>query len=327
MKAIVYEKHERQGRLTLREVEKPVPGLGEVLVRIHCASLNALDYRSIRMGILPKKRIFGADIAGVVEAVGKGAGMFAVGDEVLGDLSDCGMGGFAEYAAVPERVLVHKPVHITFAQAAALPVAAITALQALRKGCIQPGQQVLLCGASGGVGTYATQLARLLGADVTALCSPKYIAQTVSLGAKRALDYRTFDFAREPDRFDLIVAINGNYSLPAYLRLLRRGGRLVVVGGALSQVFRAMIFGLFMSLGSRKITMLAAKSNADDLAQVADWVAQGKVTPVIDRSYPLAETCEALRYLEQEHSSGKVVITVAASAKEPERESIPKNAR
>jgi NADPH:quinone reductase-like Zn-dependent oxidoreductase len=323
MKAIVYEKHARQGTLTLHEVAKPIPGAGEVLVRIGCASLNALDYRSIRMGALPKSRILGADIAGVVEAVGEGSSLFAMGDAVLGDLSGCGMGGFAEYAAVPERVLARKPAHITFAQAAALPVAAVTALQAIRnKGCIQSGQQVLICGASGGVGTYAIQLARLFGAEVTALCSQKNIAQTLSLGIEHALDYRAFDFTREQERFDVIIAINGNHPLTAYLRLLRHRGRLVVVGGALSQVFRAMLLGPFLSISARKVSLLAAKPNADDLALVADLVSQGKITPVIDRQYPLAQTGEALLYLEEEHSCGKVLITIAESAKVPENENV-----
>jgi len=312
VKAIVYEKQGRSGSLNLRDVPKPVPGPGEILVRVKNASVNALDYRSIRMGALPKSRIFGADISGMVEAVGQGASLFAVGDGVLGDISGCGMGGFAEYVAVPERALTRKPDSVTFEQAAALPVAAVTALQALRnKGKVRAGQAVLLCGASGGVGTYAIQLARLLGAEVTALCSAKNIAQAQTLGAARALDYQMFDFAREPGRYDLIVAINGNQPLTAYLRLLRRGGRLVVVGGALSQVFRAMFFGPLLSIGSQKVSLLAARPNAEDLAQIASWVAEGKVTPVIDRRYPLAETAEAMRYLEKEHSPGKVMITVA----------------
>lgn len=312
MKAIVYEKQGRQGSLNLRDIPKPVPGPGQVLVRMVTTALNALDYRSIRMGALPKSRIFGAAIAGVVEAVGNGASVFAVGDAVVGDAADCGLGGLAEYVAVPEGILTRKPASITFEQAAALPVAATTALQALRnKGNLRAGQRVLLCGASGGVGTYAIQLARLLGAEVTALCSAKNIAQAQALGASRALDYRTFDFAREPGRYDLIVAINGNQPLTAYLRLLRRSGRLVVAGGALSQVFRTIFFGSLLSIGSKKVSLLAAKPNAEDLAQVATWVAEGKVTPVIDRRYPLAETAEAMRYLEKEHSHGKVVITVA----------------
>lgn len=312
MKAIVYEKQGRSGSLNLRDVPKPVPRPGEILIRVKNASVNALDYRSIRMGELPKSRIFGADISGMVEAVGQGASLFTVGDGVLGDISGCGLGGFAEYVAVPERALTRKPDSVTFEQAAALPVAAVTALQALRnKGKVRAGQAVLLCGASGGVGTYAIQLAHLLGAEVTALCSAKNIAQAQTLRASRALDYRTFDFLRESGRYDLIVAINGNQPLTVYLRLLRRGGRLVVVGGALSQVFRAMLFGPLLSIGSKKVSLLAAKPNAEDLAQVATWVAEGKVTPVIDRRYPLVETAEAMRYLEKEHSPGKVIIVVA----------------
>ena len=314
MKAIVYEKRKHGSSLCLKDVPKPVPGHGEVLVRISCASLNALDYRSIRMGILPKNRIPGADIAGVIEAVGDSAGRFSAGDALLGDISGCGMGGFAEYVAVPENVLTPKPAGITFEQAAALPVASVTALQALRnKGGVVAGQRVLIFGASGGVGTYAIQLARIFGAEVTALCSARNIDKALALGAKRALDYWTVNLAHDLDRYDLIIAINGNRRLTEYLRLLRRKGRLVVVGGALSQVFRAMLFGPLISISSRKVSLLSAKPNAEDLALVAQWAAEGKLMPVIDRRYPLAQTAEALRYLEMEHSGGKVVIDVSTN--------------
>lgn len=316
MKAIIYEKHTHPECLNLREALKPVAGSGQVLVRMVSTSLNALDYRSISIGALPKSRIFGAAIAGVVEAVGAGTKVFAVGDAVMGDAADCGLGGLAEYVAVPENILTRKPASITFEQAAALPVAATTALQALRnKGKLSAGQKVLVYGASGGVGIYAIQMARLLGAEVTALCSEKNIAQAQALGASYAMDYRTFDFKREVKRFDLIVAINGNQPLRAYLRLLHRGGRLVVVGGALSQIFRAMFFGPLLSIGSKKVKLLAAKPIPEDLAQVATWVAEGRITPVIDRRYPLAQTAEAMRYLEKEHSPGKVIIDVAGEGR------------
>ncbi len=306
MKAVIFDKHAAPDVLVFREVEKPVPNDNEVLVRIFDASVNALDYRSIRMGIIPKKRIFGADIAGIVETVGCNVHMFKPGD-----VSDCGLGGFAEYVTVPERALGPKPADISFEQAAALPVAAITALQALQnKGGIRPGQKVLVCGASGGVGTYALQLAKIFGADVTAVCSTKNVQQAYTLGADHVIDYKREDFTKSASRYDLIAAVNGSYSLFAYKRVLEPGGILVILGGALSQILKAAVIGPFMSAGSRKIRLLAAKPNPADLELIVGFVKDGRLKPVIDRRYPLSDTAEAVRYLEKEHSGGKIVITV-----------------
>jgi len=311
MKAVIFDKHAAPDVLVFREVEKPVPNDNEVLVRIFDASVNALDYRSIRMGIIPKKRIFGADIAGIVETVGCNVHMFKPGDEVIGDVSNCGLGGFAEYVTVPERALVPKPADISFEQAAALPVAAITALQALRnKGGIRPGQKVLVCGASGGVGTYALQLAKIFGADVTAVCSTKNVQQAYTLGADHVIDYKHENFTKNASRYDLIAAVNGSYPLFAYKRVLEPGGILVILGGPLYQILKAAVIGPFMSAGSRKIRLLAAKPNPADLELLVGFVKDGRLKPVIDRRYPLSDTAEAVRYLEKEHSGGKIVITV-----------------
>jgi NADPH:quinone reductase-like Zn-dependent oxidoreductase len=311
MKAILYEKQTAPDILVYREAEKPVPGENEVLVQIRCASVNALDYRSLRMGILPKNKIFGADISGVVAETGSSVRQFRAGDAVIADLSGCGMGGFAQYAAVPANALIHKPESVSFEDAAALPVAALTALQGLRKGGIQAGQHVLICGASGGVGTYALQLAKNFGAKVTAVCSAKHVQQTYALCAGHVIDYRQEDFTKGKERYDLILAVNGNYPLFAYKHALTPGGTAVVLGGALSQIFKTIAFGPLMSMGGKKIKMLAAKPCLADLSLLAGLAAQGLLKPVIDKRFSLSDAAEAVRYAEKGHPGGKIMITVA----------------
>lgn len=311
MKAVVYEKHGAPDPLAFCEVEKPVPADNEVLVKIYAASVNAGDYRSMRMGSIPKKKIFGSDIAGVVEAVGCNVRKFMPGDEVAGDISECGLGGFAEYVTVPERALAPKSAQISFEQAAALPVAAVTALQALRNiGKLRPGQKVLLCGAGGGVGTFAVQIAQYFGAEVTAVCSAGNVESVRSLGANHVVDYTREDFTKSGKRYDLVVVVNGAQPLSAYKRALTPKGTTVVVGGALSQVIKAMLLGPFLSLRGRKVRILAAKPNTKDLEFIAKLVADGNIKPVIDRRYPLSETAKAVRYLSEGHAHGKVIITV-----------------
>jgi NADPH:quinone reductase-like Zn-dependent oxidoreductase len=311
MKAVVYHKKGLPDKLIFCDAEKPSPNDNEVLIKIYAASANAADYRSMRMGIIPKRRIFGADIAGRVESVGKYIRKFKPGDEVIGDLSDFGFGGFAEYAVAPEKALVPKPVNILFEEAAALPLAAITALQALRdKGNIQQGQKVLIAGSGGGVGTYAVQLAKYFGAEVTAVCSSKNVGQTISLGADHAIDYTKDDFTKSNRYYDLILAINGNRPLNAYKRILNPNGIYVMVGGALSQILKSILFGWLMSFGSKKMRYLVAKSNQKDLEFVVKLVEDGKIKPVIDRRYTLENTALAMRYLGEGHARGKVVINV-----------------
>ncbi len=282
-----------------------------MLVKIHAASVNAGDYRSMQMGSIPKNKIFGSDIAGVVEAAGGEANKFRPGDAVTGDISACGLGGFAEYVSVPEHALAIKPANLSFEQAAALPMSAVTALQALRdQGNIKPGSKVLICGAGGGVGTFAVQLAKYFGTEVTAVCGKGNTELMRSLGADHIIDYTQEDFTKSGKRYDLIVAVNGSQSLSTYKRALIATGTAVVVGGALTQVIKALLLGPVMSLGRKKVRVLAAKPNTKDLEFVINLVDNGSIKPVIDRRYSLSETGEAVRYLSQGHAHGKVIINI-----------------
>lgn len=311
MKAVIYNKKASPEKLIYCDVEKPVPNDNEVLIKVLAVSVNAADYRSMRMGIIPKRKIFGADIAGRVESTGKNVRQFKPGDEVLGDLAGYGFGGFAEYTVAPEKALVLKPATILFEEAAALPMAALTALQALRdKGNIQKGQNVLIAGSGGGVGTFAVQLARYFGATVTAVCSTRNAEQTSSLGADYVIDYTKEDFAKSNRCYDLILAINGNRPLSVYKRILNPNGIYVMVGGALPQIFKSLLFGWLLSFGSKKMRSLAAKANQKDLEFIVMLAQEGKLKSVIDRRYTLDKTAEAIRYLSEGHAQGKVVIQV-----------------
>lgn len=302
MKAIVYEKRSFPNGLTVREVQKPVPGDDEVLVKIQAVSVNAADYRSMKMGIIPKSRIFGADIAGRIEAVGQGVSRFKPGDDVFGDLSGCGSGGFAEYVTAPESALALVPSGVSYETAAAVPMAAVTALQALRKGQVRSGQKVLIYGAGGGVGTFAVQLAKHFGARLTAVCGPRNVDLIQSMGADTVIDYTREDFDQKDDRYDLVLALNGSRSPSAYRRVLAPKGVCILVGGGLSQIVRCMVFG------GKRIRLLAAKPSAEDLACIIALVAEGRIRPVIDRRYPLCETVKAVKYLSEGHARGKVLI-------------------
>ena len=309
MKAVIYDKSIKPNKLSYCEVEKPVPSDNEVLIKVFAVSVNAADYRSMKMGMIPKKKIFGADIAGRVESIGKNIHSFKVGDEVVGDLASFGFGGFAEYALAPEKAIVHKPAELSFDVAAALPMAAVTALQALRnKGVIQKGQMVLIYGGGGGVGTFAIQLAKYFGAIVTAVCSPKNVEQSRSLGADHIIDYSKDDALKDAQRYDLILAVNGNRRLIDYKRALKPGGRYVMIGGSMSQIFKSLLLGWSMSIGSRKMYSLAAKPNQKDLEFVTLLSTTNKIKPVIDRYYPLDKVADAIRYISDGHASGKVII-------------------
>ncbi len=311
MKAIIFEKNGTPEKLVLRDVEKPIPTDNQVLIEIHAVSINAADYRSMRMGIIPKSRIFGADVAGRVAATGAAVTGLKPGDAVVGDLSGCGFGGFAEYVAAPASLLALKPENLSYEDAAAIPLAGGTALQGLRNiGKIQPGQRVLICGAGGGVGTYAVQLAKIFGAHVTAVCGPRSVDLVRSLGADSVIDYSTEDFTRSPGRYDLILGVNGSSSLSEYRRLLNPRGIYVMVGGPLSQVFSALVFGPLLSLGSRKFRALAAKPNAQDTAYLLQLAAEGKLKPVIEQQVPLEQTPQAMHSVSQGHTRGKVIIQV-----------------
>ena len=320
MKAIVQTKYGPPDLLRLQEVEKPAPREDDVLVEVHAASVNAYDWHLLTADIFlvrlmgggllkPKNTIPGADIAGRVEAAGRNVKQFRPGDEVFGDI---GHGAFAEYACVPESRLALKPAHLSFEEAAAVPMAALTALQGLRDaGQIQAGQKVLINGASGGVGTFAVQIAKSFGAEVTAVCSRRNLDQARSIGADRVIDYTREDFTQNGQPYDLIFAANGYHSLSAYKRALAPRGIYVMAGGSLAQNFEAMLMGPRMSeTGGKKMGGVSAKMDQRDLGLIRELIETGKVKPVIDRHYPLSEAAEALRYLGAGHARGKVVITV-----------------
>jgi NADPH:quinone reductase-like Zn-dependent oxidoreductase len=263
------------------------------------------------MGIIPKSRIFGSDVAGVVEAVGSNVRAFKPGDAVFGDLTFAGFGGLAEYVAAPENLLALIPAGVPFNQAAALPTAAVTALQGLRnQGEIAAGKRVLIYGAGGGVGIYAVQLAKHFGAHITALCGPRNVALMRTLGVEKVLDYSKENVMKSADRFDLILAVNGRQRLTAYKALLAPNGICVVVGGSLSQVLPATGFGWLFSLGGKKVRALAARQSPQDLAFVIGLVAQGKLKPVIEKVYPFEQAADAMLYINEKHSAGKVLVSI-----------------
>lgn len=311
MKAVVYDKKASPEKLVYCDVDKPVPGDREVLIKIKAVSLNAADYRSMKMGIIPKKKIFGADIAGVVESAGKEITSFKAGDEVIGDIASFGFGGCAEFVAVPENAVIKKPSGISFEEASTLPMAALTALQAMRdKGKIRKDHKVLIVGCAGGVGTYALQLARYYETEVTGVCSSKNVDQSKSLGADFIIDYTKEDFSKRKEQYNLILGVNGNYPLLAYRRCLAPGGIYVMVGGSLSQIFKSLIFGWLLSFSSKTMTSVSAKANTKDLEFLGLLLENRTLIPVIDRKYSLDRTPEAMNYLKQGHSTGKVVITI-----------------
>ena len=322
MKAIVITKYGSADVLKLEEVPNPVVTDHDILVKVHAASLTYSNLFHVSgkpfplrlmFGLLkPKIRIPGSDIAGQVEAVGKNVKRFRPGDEVFGDLSRCGRGGFAEYVAAPENELGLKPANISFAEAAAVPEAALVALQALRdKGRICKGQKVLINGASGGIGTFAVQIAKYFGAEVTGVCGARNLDMVRSLGADHVIDYAKEDFSENGQTYDLILATRGYRSIFAYKRALSPKGIYVMTGGSWAQIFQALLIGPWISItGSRKLGSFTVKPN-QDLAFMKELIEAGKVKPVVDRCYPLAETAEAFRYYGEGHAKGKVVITVA----------------
>jgi NADPH:quinone reductase-like Zn-dependent oxidoreductase len=324
MKAIVHTRYGSPEVLQLKDVERPVPQEGEVLVRVHAASVNASDWHAMRgkpirtwSGGLrtPKRQHLGGDLAGRVEAVGRNVTQFQVGDEVFG----IGQGAFAQYACAAEHRLAPKPANLSYEAAAAVPGAAVTALQALRdRGQTRPGQEVLIQGASGGVGTFAVQIAKALGAEVTAVCSTRSADQARALGADHVIDYTQDDFVkmrgRQRQRYDLILAVNGYHSLSAYRRALRSNGRYILVGASTHvyrALFQALLLGPAMSkLSSKQMGAFVANPFQPDLLVLTELLEAGKVIPIIDRRYTLSETREAIRYLEEGHARGKVVITI-----------------
>ena len=323
MKAVVYTEYGPPEVLLLKEVDKPVPKDDEVLVQVHAASVNAADWRLMRAdpflarlyaGLLKPTRfqILGTDIAGRVEAVGRNVRQFQPGDEVFGNTFASDFGGFAEYKCARESELALKPSNLSFEEAAAVPLAAMTALHGLRDtGQIRPGQKVLVNGASGGVGTFAVQIAKYFGAEVTAVCSTGKVDMARSLGADHVIDYTQEDFTRSGRQYDLILAVNGFHSIFDYRRALSPHGIYVMAGGNTAQLFQAPLLGPLISMaGSKKMGDLTWTPNQKDLLFLKELLESGKIKPVIDRRYPLSEVPEAIRYVETGHAKGKVVITV-----------------
>lgn len=322
MQAIVCDKYGSPDVLVLKEIEKPFPTENQVLVRVHAASLNFGNVVLLKgkpflarlaFGLTrPKYSIPGGDIAGTIEAVGKGVKRFRVGDEVFGDLSGCGWGGFAEYVAVPEHAIALKPTNISFEEAAATPMAGVTALQGLRdKGKIKSGQKVLIYGASGGVGTFAVQIAKSIGAEVTGVCSTRNLEILRLIGADHIIDYTKDDFTQNEECYDLILGVNGSNSISAYKRILKPNGNFVHVGGSESQLFQTLVLGPFVSMtGNKKISSLLQRANQKDLNYVKELLETGKVKPIIDKRYKLNEITEAFKYFQEGHAQGKVVITI-----------------
>ena len=322
MKAIVYHSYGSPDVLKCEEIAKPAPKDNEVLVKVRAASLNPLDWRLMK-GQPSALRIFfglrrprfgrpGVDVAGVVESVGKNVTRFKPGDEVFGACR----GACAEYASAPESRLAVKPSNVTFEQAASVNVAALTALQGLRdKGSLQPAQKVLINGAAGGVGTFAVQIAKWLGAQVTGVCSTRNLEMVRSIGADRVIDYTREDFTKSGQRYDVILDNVANHPLSAIRRVLNPKGRYIMVGAPHSPSMIELLGGLLKPLMlslfvSQKLSFFIAKPNKEDLTMIGELISSGKVTPVIDRRYRLSEVPEAIRYLEEGHARGKVVIVV-----------------
>jgi len=322
MKAIVFYKYGSPDELRLEEHPVPKPMDTEVLVKVHAASINALDWHMLTADIFlvrlmsgifkPKNKFLGADFAGQVEAVGAKVTQVRPGDEVFGLSPVSRLGSFAEYVCASEELVLPKPPQVSFEEMAALPVAALTALQALRDvGKIQAGQQVLINGASGGVGTFAVQLAKLFGAEVTAVCSTRNLDQARALGADHVVDYTREDITKNARRYDLILSANGYRPLWHYWRLLKSGGIFSCAGGTFPMFMQTILLGPLLSrIGSRKFRMANMKDDRRDLMALKAYVEAGTLKPVIDARYPLHQVPDAMRYMGEVHPKGKIIITM-----------------
>jgi len=322
MRAILFERYGTPADLRLGELARPTPREGEVLVRVHASSVNAADWRLLRadpflvrlvFGLFrPRIRVLGTDVAGVVEAVGPGVTRFAPGDAVFGELFGSGLGGFAEYAVAPESAFARKPDRVSFEEAAAVPLAAVTALQALRDvAALKAGESVVIQGASGGVGTFAIQLAKALGAgEITAVCSARNAELARRLGADHVVDYAREDYTASGKTYDVIVGVNGERRLAHYRRALKPGGRFVMIGGSSRQLAAVVLLGSFHGGGGRQMKRVDAKTTPSDLEVLRGLLETGALTPIIDRTYRLEEVPAAIAYQERGHAPGKVVIRV-----------------
>ncbi len=328
MKAVLIKKYGPIDHVEFGEVEKPLPNDDEVLIRVRGTSVNfnTLIFvkgepylgRALSGLFRPNIKILGNDVAGQVEAVGKNVTQFKPGDAVFGDTVECGFGTFSEYVAVPEKALTLKPVNISFEEAAAVPEAGLVALQALRdSGQIQSGQQVLICGASGGIGTFAVQLAKHFGAEVTGVCSTRNIELVRSIGADHIIDYTHEDFAKNGRQYDLILATAGNRPIFDYKRALKPRGRYIATGGSMKQIFQAMLLGpLISKTGGKQLSSKTVIPNKD-LDFLKNLIEAGHLKPIIDRRYNLSEAVEAMRYYDKGGARGKVVISVKTTQTPP----------
>jgi NADPH:quinone reductase-like Zn-dependent oxidoreductase len=323
MKAIIQTGYgEPSDVLEIREKERPFPKDNEVLIKIQAASITFGDLAAVKgepfiarlsLGLRePKIKTPGKDVAGIIEAVGHNVKEFKPGDKVFGDLSESGWGAYAEYVSAPEGALVHMPDNISFDEAAAVPESGVVALQGLRgKGQIKPGQKVLVYGASGGIGTFAVQIAKSFDTEVTGVCSTRNLKLVKSLGADHVVDYTQEDFVESGELYDLILATAGYRSIFDYKRALKPDGRYVATGGDMKQIFQPMLLGPWVSNEGRKMTNLVMKPDKEDLTYLKELIETGKVSPVIDKSYPLNELAQALQYYAEGRSRGKVVVTIA----------------
>jgi NADPH:quinone reductase-like Zn-dependent oxidoreductase len=323
MKAIVQTVYGAPSVLQLAEVNLPIVPDDGVLVRVQASSVNAGDWHLMRGDSLivrlmfgglrkPKIKTLGMDVAGIVEAVGRSVTQFKPGDAVFGDMSESGFGTFAEYVCAPEAVLVHKPANISFEVAATVPVAGVSALQALRDyGQIQPGQKVLINGASGGVGSFAVQIAKAYGAEVTAVCSKAKIDRVKSIGADHIIDYTQTDITQTGQQFDLILDAAAYRSVFDYLPSLTKHGTYVLIGGSIARIFQTMFLGSWLTkTRSQNVKLLMAKPNQKDLITLKEMLETGKITPMLDRTYPLSEVPTAIHQLEQRQVTGKIAIVI-----------------
>ncbi|WP_419873446.1 NAD(P)-dependent alcohol dehydrogenase [Candidatus Pristimantibacillus sp. PTI5] len=321
MKAMVYTKYGMTDVLKLEEVETPAPKENEVLIQVYAASVNSWDWDRLRgkpfitrlEGLLkPRYKILGADIAGRVVAVGGEVKLLQPGDEVFGDISGYGWGGFAEYTCAHEKAFTRKPAGMTFEEAAAIPQAAVLALQGLRdKGQIRKGHKVLINGAGGGVGTFAVQFAKSIGAEVTGVDSAAKLNMLQSIGANYVIDYTKDDFTKKGQLYDLILDVVGNRSVFEYKRALKPKGTYVMVGGPMSRIFQVLLLGPFVSMIEKKnMGLLIHKPNKDDQNALKELFEAGKIVPVIDRRYPLSDVAQAIQYLGEGHPKGKVIVRI-----------------
>ena len=325
MRAIVYREYGGPEVLQLAEMSEPRPVKGQVLIRVEGSSINAADYRLMRANPFlvrlmnglwrpMKRRVLGQDVAGVVVAIGEGVTRFSPGDRVFGETPMNADGAFAEYCVADERALAVLPREVSFDEGAAMPLAGTTALQGLRLAEVKAGDRVLITGAGGGVGLFAVQIAKTLGATVTASCGPKSVELVRSSGAEVVIDYQQISLESLAQPFDAVVAINGYQPLSTFRRLLAPGGRYVMVGGSNAQLFQALLFArpYFAAFGRRGTTLsIDPTRQAADLEQLARWKREGLIRVIIDRSFPLDETKDAMALAERGHVRGKIVLTTA----------------